>query len=294
MSILIEYPKFLSPIREIAAYEALWDNWQDASYRKIAIKFADSPGAIPSSFVDDDMIDRYKRDIRMIIEESSISLNVLLNHTLDYPRRLRDAEYPVELLYCVGNLNYLSTSGISVVGTRHPTSEGIIRTKKLVKLLIENNYTIYSGLAEGIDTVAHRTAIECGGRTIGVIGTPLNEVYPKSNLSLQKEIARNHLLVSQVPFIRYTKQDFRVNRGFFPERNKTMSALSLATVIVEAGETSGSLIQARAALKQNRKLFILNNCFENKAITWPEKFEKKGAIRVKDFSDIIENLDVCQ
>jgi len=113
-------------------------------------------------------------------------------------------------------------------------------------------WTIVSGLAEGIDTVAHTTALELGGRTIAVIGTPISESYPKSNAELQARIAKDFLVVSQVPIERYGHQIWKQNRGFFPERNVTMSALTEATVIVEASNTSGTLIQARAALRQNR------------------------------------------
>lgn len=290
MSIFDQHARYISPMKEIAAYEALWDEWTDISYRKLARKFADEPGATPSSFVDGDTIERYKADVMDIIRCLSVSMSVLLNHTLDYPGKLRDAEYPIELLYGMGNLDYLGTRGVSVVGTRHPSEDGIQRAKRLARLLVEHDFTVYSGLAEGIDTAAHIAATNAGGRTVAVIGTPLNVVYPKANTDLQKFIAEKHLLLSQVPFIRYSRQNYMVNRFFFPERDKTMSALSEATVIVEAGETSGSLIQARAALKQGRKLFILNSCFENSAIGWPQTLEKKGAIRVRTFDDIIKHL----
>ena len=107
---------------------------------------------------------------------------------------------------------------------------------------------------------------------------------------LQEFISKNHLLISQVPFIRYENQDYRMNRLFFPERNVTMSAITEATVIVEASDTSGTLIQARAALQQKRKLFILDSCFKNPSISWPSKYEKKGAIRVRDYEDIKQHL----
>ena len=93
-----------------------------------------------------------------------------------------------------------------------------------------------------------------------------------------------------MPVRRYEKQDYRLNRLFFPERNVTMSALTEATIIVEAGETSGTLIQARAALQQGRKLFILDSGFKNKALTWPQRFAEKGAVRVTDYDDIKEHL----
>lgn len=164
--------------------------------------------------------------------------------------------------------------------------DGIERTKRLTRYLVEDNFTIVSGLAKGVDTLAHRTAIECGGNTIAVIGTPLNEHYPKENEKLQRQIAQKHLLISQVPVLRYSMQDYRINRAFFPERNKTMSALTEATIIIEASDTSGTLIQARAAFYQGRKLFILDSCFRNTQLSWPSHFEKMGAIRVREYEDI--------
>jgi DNA processing protein len=109
-----------------------------------------------------------------------------------------------------------------------------------VKELVRDNFTVVSGLAAGIDTVAHTTAIDTGGRTIAVLGTPLTRVYPAANRDLQNRIAREHLVISQVPVRRYERQTPKVNRFFFPERNITMSALTEATVIIEAGETSGA------------------------------------------------------
>ena len=140
------------------------------------------------------------------------------------------------------------------------------------------------------DGTAHKASIDAGGKTIAVIGTPINRAYPKENAELQERIATDFLLISQVPIYRYSKQDFRWNRGFFPERNKTMSALTEATIIVEAGQTSGTLTQARAALHQGRKLFILEGSFKNPTLRWPHEFESKGAIRVKRYEDIRSNL----
>jgi DNA processing protein len=106
-------------------------------------------------------------------------------------------------------------------------------------------------------------------------------------------IATEFLVISQVPVHRYESQDYRRNRLFFPERNITMSALTEATLIVEAGETSGTLTQARAAIQQKRKLFILDNCFRNKNLTWPQRFEQQGGTRVTrvvDYNDIRAQL----
>ena len=178
---------------------------------------------------------------------------------------------------------------MAVVGSRKPTDEGRRRARKIARLLVENDFTVMSGLATGIDAEAHRAAVEASGRTIAVIGTSLNEAYPKENAELQRQIAKEFLLVSQVPFYQYSLQDYRRNRGFFPERNKTMSALSQAAIIVEASDISGTLIQARAALQQGRKIFILKPCFD-RGLEWPDRFLKKGAIKVEDGSEILEHL----
>lgn len=280
----------LSPLREIAAYEALW-SLANASVKKIAETIKHRPQLPLSFLVDQDLINAHLDQIRTIIKPLMPKFGVSFIGEADYPEKLLDAKYPIPLLYFMGFWDLIYSPSVSVVGTRNPTIEGIKRTQKLVKELVQEGYTIISGLAKGIDTIAHETAIACGGKTIAVIGTPINHNYPKENSELQNKISNEHLLISQVPLIRYSQQDYRLNRFFFPERNKTMSALSLGTIIVEAGETSGSLIQAAAALEQNRKLFILDNCFRNTELTWPAKYLKKGAIKVKEFQDIRNELN---
>jgi DNA processing protein len=282
--------KAISPLREMVAYEALWQD-KKASFRSLSKLFASQPGKLPSDFVSEENIQNLYPIVKDIIQKNmGYRMNLLIHGSFDYPDRLRQAEEPIELLYYTGDLDLLSTRSIAIVGTRKPTKEGLDQAERLAQFLVSYQFTIVSGLALGIDTIAHKTAIASQGRTIAVIGTPLNQSYPAQNESLQKEIAKNHLLVTQVPFIRYREQSIHGNRLFFPERNKTMSALSEATVIVEAGETSGTLIQARAALYQKRKLFILESCFQNKNISWPNYYVKQGAIRVKQFEDILHHL----
>lgn len=286
---------FLNPISklaEIGAYEALWDK-QGASFKSISQLFKDNPQKLPSEFVDPYEIKKYQDYFQNLLEKYKVStFGIVINKIDEFPSKLHNKiKYPLEVLYYKGAWDLINTKCVSVVGTRKPSIDGIKRTKKLVKSLVQDGYTIVSGLATGIDTVAHNTAIEYGGKTIGVIGTPLTHQYPKENSALQETIANKFLLITQVPFCRYEHQNINLNRLFFPERNITMSALSLGTIIIEAGETSGTLIQARAALAQERKLFILDNCFRNSQLTWPLKYEKKGAIRVKEYSDIINVLN---
>lgn len=277
----------ISPVREMAAYEALWSQ-KNASFKTIADYFRNSPGTVPSELVSEEEISLALSQVLEKIEQANIrDYGVRIHGSEDYPERLRDAAHPVEVLYYRGWWDLIdSPKRIAIVGSRKASEDGIRRTVKLVKLLVHEGFTIVSGLAKGVDTAAHTTAIHLGGNTIAVIGTPITEYYPPENKALQDLIAEKYLLISQVPIWRYSKQDYRSNRLFFPERNATMSALAQATVIVEASDTSGSLAQARAALKQGRKLFILDNCFRDPKLTWPARFEKMGAIRVKDVDDI--------
>ena len=204
----------------------------------------------------------------------------------DDPERLRDATHPVALLYYQGWWDLVVSRSVAVEGSRKPTREGLMRTRRIVRALVADDYPVVSGLASGIDRTAHETALSENGRTYAVLGTPLSHTYPRENVQLQRDLASHFLVISQVPLKRYESQDYRRNRSFFPERIVTLWALTKATNIVEAGETSGTLVQARAALRQNRKLFVLENCFHNSRLTWPSRLAEKGAVRVKDYEDV--------
>ena len=276
----------------MGAYEALWESDQRASFKSLADRFRNDPKAVPSDFVEPRRaMEHADRASALLKRRGVCSFGVRIHGAGEYPARLRDARHPVELLYYQGWWELAETRCIAVVGTREPTADGLARTKNLVRQLASEGYTIISGLAAGIDTAAHCTALECGAPTIAVLGTPIGVCYPTSNASLQKRIALDHLVVSQVPILRYEDMPFNQKRSLFPERNITMSALSLATIIVEASNTSGTLKQAQAALQQGRQLFILNSCFERLDLTWPEKFAEKGAIRVRDYADISNALN---
>lgn len=276
----------ISPRLEIGAYEALWLE-SGATFKTLADKFAADPTALPSDFVPPATANEAADAVFAAMKKAGVhQFGVRIHHAGDYPKKLRDARHPVEMLYYRGGWELTETRSIAIVGSRKASPEGRQRAGKLAREFVRRDFTVVSGLAEGIDTAAHTAALEAGGRTIAVIGTPLNTVYPKANRQLQEAIANNHLVISQVPVLRYARQGPQQNRLFFPERNVTMSALTEATVIVEAGDTSGTLTQARAAIHQGRKLFILDSCFTNPDITWPERYLKEGAIRVRSFDDI--------
>jgi DNA processing protein len=280
----------ISPLEELLAYEALWD-LPDSTVSTLSKKLSSFPISPLSSFVEPQVVAEYKKQLLPVINKLP-HFGVRIYGDGEFPSRLNDARHPLRVFYYQGDWELAHLPSVAVVGTRQPTEAAIRRTQYLVKKLVEDKFVIVSGLAKGIDTAAHAAAIDRGGHTIAVIGTPLNCYYPLENRSLQEKIAREHLLISQVPFSRYSKQTYHKNRFFFPERNITMSALTSATIVVEAGETSGTLIQVKAALAQGRKLFILESNFTNPSLSWPKKFQEQGAIRVKNYDEIRKHLAI--
>lgn len=183
-----------------------------------------------------------------------------------------EKKYAPRYLYTAGDINIAKLSPkVSIIGSRHPSEEGLNNAKALVEYLLKLDAVIVSGLALGIDTIAHKTAIDNGGKTIAVLGTPLDEFYPKENCLLQKEIMKNYLAISQF------SPGYPIRRENFPIRNRVMALISDASIIVEAGETSGSLSQGWEALRLGRQLFILENILENKKLKWPYKMVSYGA-----------------
>ena len=284
----------VSPRVEMVAYETLWAI-PNQTLKTIAGLFKQYQGLLPSEILEKS-VREYTIDINGLkekVEEFLKSFNdfsVCVYGTFHYPERLRIARYPIELFYYKGDIGRLDMPCVSVVGSRQCSEDGVKRAKKLARGLAEAGYTVVSGLAVGVDTAAMTAAMEAKGNVIGVIGTPINQYYPTENKELQDRTAKEKLLISQVPFYRYKHEPFSAKRRYFPQRNETMAAISEATIIVEAGETSGTLTQARACLQQGRKLFILNACFERTDITWPQYYADKGAFRVKDFNDIFDVL----
>ncbi|MBM6842182.1 DNA-protecting protein DprA [[Clostridium] spiroforme] len=214
----------------------------------------------------------------IIIKKGDEIYSKLLNSTNEAP----------PYLFLKGNIDLLNEKSVCVVGSRNASSESLEKTAKIVKSLVHRNIVINAGLAKGIDTAAHQSALKNGGKTIAVIGTPINQYYPKENKALQNEIADKGLLVSQFPPCN------KVQRWNFPTRNGVMSGLSIATIIMEAGETSGALKQADYALKQNRDVFIPQSALDNKLITWPQKYVSRGAHSFKNLKDVLMILNKNQ
>jgi DNA processing protein len=184
----------------------------------------------------------------------------------------------VELFYA-GDIGLLSRRCVSIVGTREASHDGIVRASRLAAELVRAGFVVMSGLARGIDGAAHRSAIEHGGRTAAVIGTPLTKASPAENAKLQEEIWRRHLLIS--PF----RAGTAVFRSNFPQRNRAMAALSDATVIIEAADTSGTLHQASECQNLGRWLFITRAVVDDPSVTWPARFlkgDKSGKTAILD------------
>lgn len=224
-----------------------------------------------------------------MVKESfqSLSSDVVLSKKSDeiYSKLLMMTEEAPPYLFLKGNVNLLNEKSVCVVGSRNASNESIQKTEKIVKSLIKRNIVVNAGLAKGIDTATHAAALNNGGKTIAVIGTPINQFYPKENRELQERIEKDGLLVSQFPPCN------PVNRWNFPTRNGVMSGISLATIIMEAGETSGALKQADYALKQGRDVLIPKSAVDSTLISWPRKYIDKGASEFKTLKDVLEILN---
>lgn len=182
-----------------------------------------------------------------------------------------------EFLHYLGDKSLLRQHPkVSIVGSRAVSEEGLKRCRKIVKLLSEKGAVIVSGLARGIDTEAHITAINNGAKTIAVLGSSLEQIYPKENEELQKQIAREHLLISQFP------ENSPIRKSNFPIRNRTMALISDCTVIIEAQDKSGSLHQGWEALRLGRPLFLLQSSVENTSLSWPQQLLTYGAKILSD------------
>lgn len=190
-------------------------------------------------------------------------------------------------LYFRGDRRLLQEGArVSIVGSRSATAEGLRRAGKLARALVARGVIVVSGLAEGIDTAAHEMAMQTGGRTIAVLGSPVDVPYPASNKALLESIGKDHLVISQFP------PDTPIQPKNFPMRNRTMALLSHATIIVEAAEKSGTIHQAWEALRLGRPLFLLESIAKNPELTWPKEVQSYGAQVLSDstFDEMLEQL----
>lgn len=213
-----------------------------------------------------------KKDITLITRDMDI-----------FPDDIKDISNFPSVLYCKGNPKLLTKEDcISVVGSRTPGSYGKNITYEISRNLSRSGFTVISGMADGIDSIAHRAALDAGGYTVAVVGCGVDVIYPRGNYELAERICQNGMMISEYP------PGTMPEKYHFPERNKIIAALSCATVVTEANIKSGSLITAGDAKKYNRDVFAVPGNITSKLSGGTNTLIKKGAIPVTEAEDICD------
>lgn len=214
-------------------------------------------------------------------------LSVLTWDSPDYPDLLRQTAAPPPVIYVRGQLEPVDQWAVAVVGTRRLSAYGKVITRELVSGLVANGITIVSGMARGIDAIAHRTAVEMNGRTIGVLGSGLDQLYPPEHKTLADHICKGQgAILSE-----YALGTPPESRNF-PARNRVISGLSLGVVVVEAGERSGALITSRFALEQNREVFAVPGNINSPVSIGTNRLIQQGAKLTTSIDDILDELNL--
>ncbi|MDD5031651.1 MAG: DNA-processing protein DprA [Patescibacteria group bacterium] len=235
-----------------------------------------------------------KREInpdQLIARIAEEDIKVMTIADKSYPALLGEIYNPPSLIYYKGEFDLKDDFTLAVVGTRKFTNYGQQVTDHIVRDLAKNGLTIVSGLALGIDSLAHLATLETGGKTIAVLGSGLDKknIYPSQNRYLaEKIIASGGAIISELPL---GTPPLRHN---FPQRNRLISGLSLGTLVIEAGEKSGALITAAYALEQNREVFAVPGSINSLVSAGPNKLIKEGAKVVTSAADVIETLNLTQ
>lgn len=205
----------------------------------------------------------------------------------NYPKLLKQISVPPIILYYKGEILESDERSLGVVGTRKMTGYGRAVTEKLVSDLVGAGVTIVSGLARGVDTIAHKVAIASGGRTLAVVAGGLNNIYPIENDSLSQQIINGFgAVISEFP------PSYPSSPGNFPARNRIISGLSLGVLVTEAAEDSGSLITARLATEQGREVFAVPGPITSSLSKGPIDLIKEGAKVVYQVEDILEEIGI--
>ncbi len=202
---------------------------------------------------------------------------------VNYPDNLKNSYSPPIILYIKGDVRPEDADAVAIIGSRKPSYYGISNCEKISADLAARGITVVSGLARGIDTAAHKGAVK-SGRTIAVLGSGLNRIYPPENRELAEEICGKGAVVSEFPM------DAPPDRYNFPRRNRVISGLSLGVIVVEAGEKSGALITADFALEDNREVFAVPGRVDSKVSVGTNKLIKEGAILVAAADDVIYEI----
>lgn len=231
----------------------------------------------------DQLLSRARADLEHWSAQG-IDLVTVLDRT--YPPNLQAVHDRPPMVFVAGHLTHADARGVAVVGARKASEAGIHRAATIAGHLVDHGYTVISGLAAGIDTAAHNAALSKQGRTVAVIGTGLARQYPPENRVLQGRIASECAVVSQF------WPDSPPSRRSFPMRNAVMSGIALATVVVEASDTSGARTQARLALAQGRPVFLLASLVEHQQ--WARDYAARPGTHVvhepREITNVVERL----
>lgn len=209
---------------------------------------------------------------------------IIVRGSDQYPERLEDLVDPPSLLFAQGAFDVRDEIAVGVVGTRHATSYGLRQAEHFGYALANAGVTVVSGLARGVDTAAHRGALNGGGRTIAVLGGGLGQIYPSENAGLAREIAMSGVVTSEYGPMA------KPRGGMFPQRNRIISGLSLAILVIEAPDRSGALITARLASEQGREALALPGPVTSRASRGCHQLIRDGATLVQNVDDVIESL----
>lgn len=229
-------------------------------------------------------LDRYVELIHEHEERGTRCITVLDEN---YPTNLREIYNKPPFLFVKGELLDSDRKAIAIVGTRKASADGLKRARKLARELADRDVTVLSGMALGIDTAAHTEALEAGGRTVAVIGTGIDRVYPKENVALADRIAEHGAIVSQF------WPDAPPTKYSFPMRNVVMSGMSVGSVVIEASYTSGAKMQARLALDHGKRLFLVRSLVMQEP--WAQRYvEKRGVTVVDSVMDVVRVLDAYE
>ena len=214
--------------------------------------------------------------------------NIISYFDEKYPANLKEIATPPIALYCLGDVELLNSTQLAIVGSRKNTSYGESATRKIVADLVSNNITITSGLAYGIDTLSHKYTLDNNGKTIAVIGTGIDVVYPATNKSLAHKVAESGLIISEFSF------GTKPQKHNFPQRNRVISALAKGTLVIEAASKSGSLITAKYALEQNKEIFAIPGSIFSGASEGCNELIQQGAKLVCNVDDILTELNISK
>jgi DNA processing protein len=210
--------------------------------------------------------------------------HIIIQKDKKYPSLLKEISDPPSILYAQGDIGLLTKWKVAIVGSRNPSRSGRDTAFEFGRFLAQGDVVICSGMAMGIDAAAHQGALLGQGKTIAVIGTGLDRIYPAKHSDLAHDIVENGLMISEFPLGTPPRSEN------FPRRNRIISGLSLGTLVVEAATKSGSLITARQALEQGREVFAIPGSIHNPLARGCHQLIREGAKLVETASDIIEEL----